>query len=208
MDAETGQNDSGHGARAPLTSTRLLLRIRDQEDPDAWRAFVSQYGPRLLGFFRAKGLRREDAEELTQDVFVRISQRIKIFREHKGSARNWIFKIASNIWIDALRKWQSKPKFEAIKAIEPKEVAAEFTGEYLDRVADEALERTELRLLEEKPRNGARDYRIFRRNWRDRVSRKEIAAQENMSEAAVGMVILRVLARFKEEVEELIGDLP
>jgi len=196
------------GAKPPGTSTRLLIRIRDQDDPQAWREFVEQYGRRLLGFFTKRGVAREDAEELTQDVFVRISKCIPVFREQRGSAHNWIFTIASRIWIDTLRRWRRRPTFQAIKDIEPETLAAEFTEEYLDRIVEEALENTRLRLQREKPNSAERAFRIFHRNWREKVSRKQIAREVGMSEPAVGMVILRVQPVFKDEVERLIGDLP
>lgn len=50
------------------SSTRpsLLLRIRDPRDTEAWQTFVDVYGRLVYRHCRNRGLRHEDAENVTQ----------------------------------------------------------------------------------------------------------------------------------------------
>ncbi len=48
------------------------------------------------------------AEELTQEVFVRVWQRSPTFRHYRGSVRSWILSIAHNLAIDDIRRQQAR----------------------------------------------------------------------------------------------------
>src|SRR5580692_11831553 len=52
----------------PLVCATLQTRIQDEADADAWREFVSFYGPVVYGFARKRGLRDADAADLMQEV--------------------------------------------------------------------------------------------------------------------------------------------
>lgn len=47
---------------------------------------------------------RQVAEELTQEVFVRVWQRSSTFRADRGSVRSWMLMVARNLAIDELRR--------------------------------------------------------------------------------------------------------
>lgn len=52
----------------------------------------------------------EDAEEITQDVFVKISQKIDGFK-NESSLKTWIYRITINTSLDFLKSKSSKKKF-------------------------------------------------------------------------------------------------
>jgi len=52
----------------------------------------------------------EDAEEITQDVFVKISQKIDGFK-NESSLKTWIYRITINTSLDFLKSKNSKKKF-------------------------------------------------------------------------------------------------
>ncbi len=49
------------------------------------------------------------AEELTQEVFIRVWQRASSFRDDKGRVRSWMLRIARNLALDEIRRQQSRP---------------------------------------------------------------------------------------------------
>src|SRR6202011_2853180 len=69
------------------TSPSLLLRVRDPADAAAWGTFVDTYGPLVYGHCRGTGLPHEDAEDVTQEVFARVSEAIRAFEYRPEVAR-------------------------------------------------------------------------------------------------------------------------
>ncbi len=52
---------------------------------------------------------RQVAEELTQEVFIRVWQRSSSFRDERGRVRSWMLKIARNLALDEIRRQQARP---------------------------------------------------------------------------------------------------
>ena len=67
-------------ARSPETSPTLLGRLRqDPADPAAWSTFVLRYGPRIHAWCRQWRLQEADAQDVTQDVLVKLVARMRTF---------------------------------------------------------------------------------------------------------------------------------
>jgi RNA polymerase sigma-70 factor (ECF subfamily) len=80
----------------------LILRCREG-DSDAIRKLVHQYeGPVYHIIWRTVG-NLEDARDLTQETFVKAIRALESFDTDRPF-RNWIFRIASNLAIDHLRR--------------------------------------------------------------------------------------------------------
>src|SRR5579884_2286929 len=79
----------------PATSPSLLLRVCDPQDTAAWSLFVDVYGPLVYRHSRARGLVHEDAEDVTQEVFARVSTAIRTFeyRPEIARFRTWLLTI-------------------------------------------------------------------------------------------------------------------
>jgi RNA polymerase sigma-70 factor (ECF subfamily) len=61
-------------------------------DPGAWQQIVSELGPVIRGYARARGV--PDPDDLTQDVFAAAAQRLGDFRGDWAAFRSWMFAIA------------------------------------------------------------------------------------------------------------------
>ncbi len=61
-------------------------------DPDAWSELVAEFGPRIRGFARARGA--PDPDDVMQDVFGAVAQRIGSFEGNESSFQSWLFSIA------------------------------------------------------------------------------------------------------------------
>lgn len=53
-------------------------------------------------FFTNRGFSKEDARDLTQETFLRAYKGVEAFR-NEASYKTWLFRIASNIWRNAIR---------------------------------------------------------------------------------------------------------
>lgn len=84
--------------------TRLILRIRDEADQEAFARLFSHFAPRVKAFLMRSGADATLAEECAQDVMATLWQKAHLFDPSRASAATWIFTIARNRRIDALRK--------------------------------------------------------------------------------------------------------
>ncbi len=80
----------------------VIERARSR-DPGAFDLLVDTYGSRMFGyFFRLTGS-RDDADDLLQELFIRVVRTIPTYRhEHHFDA--WLFRIATNLVRDRLRR--------------------------------------------------------------------------------------------------------
>lgn len=89
----------------------VLIRVRDHKDKDAFRALFQHFAPRIKAFLMRSGTDAAMAEECAQDVMASLWQKAHLFDPSRASASTWIFTIARNRRIDAIRK-QRRPEPE------------------------------------------------------------------------------------------------
>ncbi len=65
--------------------------------------FLETYGPQVFNLIARIVVSQEDAEELTSDVFLKAFQQLSAFKS-KSSFSTWIYRIATNMAISAVRK--------------------------------------------------------------------------------------------------------
>lgn len=87
---------------------KAIIARAQQMDPLAFDEIVDAYAGRLCAFFCRLLGRRDEAEDLTQEVFVRVVQHIDSYRE-KGRFEAWLFRIAANLARDRVRHAQTTP---------------------------------------------------------------------------------------------------
>jgi RNA polymerase sigma-70 factor (ECF subfamily) len=85
----------------------LMLRVRD-DDTEAFAELQRRYTARVFGYF-FRGLKdRADAEDLTQEVFLRV-YRARARYEPRARFATWMFHITQNVARTALRSRRRHP---------------------------------------------------------------------------------------------------
>ena len=79
----------------------LLLAYRDG-DPDAFQALVAHYQDRMVQFFYRLCWDRDRAEDLCQDLFLKLMQGCRRYRP-EGKLSTFVYRVATNLWIDHYR---------------------------------------------------------------------------------------------------------
>ena len=64
----------------------------------------NEYHDRVMGYIYARLRSKADAEDLCQDVFVKVHNKLESFDSEKASLSTWIFSITRNSVIDFYRK--------------------------------------------------------------------------------------------------------
>ena len=80
----------------------LLVRYR-AGDSAAFDLLVEGMGPRLKGYFLRQGAQTSTAEDLVQNVFVRVLQSLPRYQP-RGQLDAFLLRIARNLWIDHRRR--------------------------------------------------------------------------------------------------------
>jgi RNA polymerase sigma-70 factor (ECF subfamily) len=75
-----------------------------QGDDAAWETVVNSYAKRIYNLTYRYTSRRDEAEDLTQEIFIRVYQNLKSFRSDYGSFQSWIMKVGRNLIIDHYRR--------------------------------------------------------------------------------------------------------
>ncbi len=89
-----------------LTSPSLLAGVLARDD-DAWKRFVTVYGPLVFQWIRQARINSFAEEDIAQDVFVAIASSFDHYHhdnEHGGSLRRWMWGITRNKIAD----WQRR----------------------------------------------------------------------------------------------------
>lgn len=92
-----------HDTGAPDWS-RCLGAIAAQQDRAAFARLFEHFAPRIKTFMRRSGAGDAAAEELAQEVMLAVWRKAALFDPATTGASAWIFTIARNLRIDALRR--------------------------------------------------------------------------------------------------------
>ncbi len=93
------------------TSLTLLERVR-AGDEAGWEKFVRMYGPLVYSWCRRAGLSSEDAGDVSQDVFVKLSKNFDSFQNRRpgDSFRRWLKTVPNNRARDFHRGQRDRPQ--------------------------------------------------------------------------------------------------
>ena len=86
------------------TSEDHLVKQCLEGNDAAWSTIVHSYARSILGMSRRFAGRPDQAEELAQDIFLRVYQSLHKYRLGEDSFRPWLWRIARNLLIDHCRK--------------------------------------------------------------------------------------------------------
>jgi RNA polymerase sigma-70 factor (ECF subfamily) len=83
---------------------RDIGKVAVDQDREAFGRLYGFYAPRVAAYLRRVGARAEQAEDLAQEVLLTVWRRAHQFDPDKAALSTWIYTIARNKRIDALRR--------------------------------------------------------------------------------------------------------
>src|SRR5262245_1812897 len=89
-------------ALLPTTRVTLLTRLRqDPSDQAGWEEFVERYGRHIYRWCRQWKLQDADAEDVTQIILMKLTQKLPIFAyDRSRSFRGWLKTVTHHAWRD------------------------------------------------------------------------------------------------------------
>lgn len=99
VSGEVRRPEGGGEADPPKT---WLLAVAARRDREAFARLHEHFAPRLAGFLARSGT--ADVEELVQETMLTVWRKAELYDPTQAGASTWIFTIARNLRIDALRR--------------------------------------------------------------------------------------------------------
>ena len=99
-----GSVDVADGEAAQGEWVEQMLRLAREDDEAAFAELFGHFAPRVKAFLMKSGASASLAEECAQDVMATVWHKAAQFDPGRASVATWIFTIARNRRIDALRK--------------------------------------------------------------------------------------------------------
>ncbi len=169
-------------------------------DKAAFEALLKAYFPRILNFIHRFVRDRQQAEDLTQDVFIKVYHASDRYRP-EARFRTWLYTIARRTSLNAIRrnKIAAALSLDALRSSEKGDMPVQVEDKAAER-PDEGLLRHERtarvrRAIEALPLN-QREAVILRRY--EELSYEEIAQTMGISLSAVKSLLNRAKENLKE----------
>jgi RNA polymerase sigma-70 factor (ECF subfamily) len=196
-----GTQDSG-------TRVTLLGRLRrDPADQAVWEEFVEHYGPRIYGWCRRWNLQEADAQDVTQNVLLRLAEKLRDFSyDPSRSFRAWLKTLTHHAWSDFVES-RRRPGLgsgdsgveKLLHSVEAREdLVKQLEAEFDREILAEAMLRVRLRVAPQT-------WEAFRLTALEGLSGAEAGQRIPMQVAQVFVAKRRVQKMLQEEVARLEG---
>lgn len=110
-EANPKNNPSGQAQAQRLQPDQILMQKICQRDQSALASLYERFGNAVYGLALHVGQNQTVAEEVTQDVFMKIWERADQWDVKRGKLSTWILAMTRNAAIDRLRKDNRKVDF-------------------------------------------------------------------------------------------------
>lgn len=186
-------NDQAHSNQIPPEQLRILLTKAQAGSNQAIADIYNHYFERIYRFIFYRVSHKETAEDLTEDVFVKLFKNLRKLEQH-AAFEGWLFQIARNQVIDYYRSKRQVVPLEEI----------ENTLEYETNIVDLVNLKTEqtvfIKLLKEL---NAEQQQVLKLKFFEDLENTTIAQIMGKTEGAIRVIQHRAIAKLKELVDEL-----
>ena len=165
-------------------------------DAEAWGELYREYAPAIFRFCRRALPTREDAEDATMDIFMKLKDKLVQYDQSR-SFTAWLYKVAANHCWDMLRRRKTRQDKETEDL---ESVPLEHPDpNQLDRLIEQRTSEEVRRALDKL---GARARMALVMRYYSDMSYDEIADALGVRRAFVGVVLLRA----RHELRQALGD--
>jgi RNA polymerase sigma-70 factor (ECF subfamily) len=172
-------------------------------DQTAWARFAERYGRRIYAWCRGWNLQESDAEDITQNVLLKLAEKMRTFEyDPSRSFRAWLKTVTRHAWIDyssarsAVAAGGSQA-FELLQKAEAREdLVQRLDAEFDQELLEEAMARVRTRVV-------PRTWDAFERTALRGESGAEAGQALGMKVATVFVAKSKVQKMLQEELHKL-----
>jgi len=192
-------------ASLPTTRSTLLTKLRQNpSDQAGWDEFVERYGRHIYRWCRQWNLQDADAEDVTQDILMKLTQKLRVFAyDPSRSFRSWLKTVTHHAWRDFEESRHSQASSsdsrirERILSLE----AREDFSQKLEHAFDlELLETAKVRV---RLRVAPHTWEAFQLTALEGQPVNEVAAKVQLQVAMVYVAKSKVQKMLQEEIVKL-----
>lgn len=169
----------------------ILLQVTKEAQ---FEILMKQYGRKILHFVYLLTKDRSMAEDITQEVFVKVYQHLHTFRG-ESQIQTWIYKIALNEAKNQRRKWSFRRLFYSPNMDELKDARDHYSPRFLETIQKSELASLIMRL--------PWAYRqVIALHYFQELSIQEVGHILGLSEGATRNKLYRARNRLKEILQK------
>lgn len=174
------------------------LVLAAKANPAAFEELYHRYVTRVYRYLYARASNRDEAADLTQQVFLQALSALPNHRSKGGAFAAWLFRIAYNVATDAYRKRKPTLSWEALPELEESD---EFVYEHDPEAV--FLQKEELKqLYKQLGQLDQQKRELLALRFAANLSSTEIASVVGKSPAAVKKQLTRIIRDLKERYDE------
>jgi RNA polymerase sigma factor (sigma-70 family) len=205
-----GQEETaGDGQPMSSADTRVSVIVGVcHQDPERWREFDAIYRPMLLSYLCKRGLKEFEANDVVQDIFVKLLGKIHTYDRDRCQFRSWLFGLAHNTLIDRARRraayakaldgWVVHVLRDTLS--DSLRMAEKWVKIHRERILEHALEQIRVR-------TSSKVWACFEQRLLRNRPAAEIAAELKLKPKAVHVYASRVLKRVRAVCHEFDEDI-
>lgn len=95
----------------PAALSGCVVAIAERRDKEAFKILFAHFAPRVKAYLLKNGAPPTTAEDLAQETMVAVWRKAALYDPSKATAATWIFTIARNQRIDAIRR-EKRPEID------------------------------------------------------------------------------------------------
>jgi RNA polymerase sigma-70 factor (ECF subfamily) len=189
----------------PTSATLLYLVGLDPGDRVAWARFVELYGTRIRGWCRRWGLQEADADDVTQEVLLRLARTLRTFRyDPARSFRGWLRTVTQHALADFLAERERVCRGSGSDAVWEQLQGVRARDDLIEHLKDQFdSEVVALACARARARVEPQTWEAFRLTAYEGLSGDDAATRLGMSRATVFKARSRVMGFLREEIERL-----
>lgn len=154
------------------------------------------YFPKVYNFFFYKLLHREEAEDLTEQTFLKIAEHLHTYDPKKAKLSTWISRIKENTLIDFYRTRKLQVSLDDEMSDIGKELSVSFEEQYR-QIVNPARRELYAALWELPERDRMLIYHKYLLGW----SYHEIAEKFGLNESTLASALQRAKVKFREKLD-------
>src|SRR5271167_419611 len=174
--------------------TELIVRARTG-DTQAWGDLYREYAPAMFRFCRRALPTREDAEDATMEIFMKLRDKLVQYDETRSFSA-WLYKVAANHCWDLLRrrKIRQDKETEDVETVPLEHPDPNQLDKLIEQKTSEEVRHALQKL-------GARARMALVLRYYSDMSYDEIADELGVRRAFVGVVLLRARHELRQALE-------